>query len=369
MPRHGARIVRGSRDRRAHERAVREHQGGSRGTPRPRPHLPDRAPGDEPGGRRLAAHDVPGARYAPAVLLRHVLPARAALRHAGIPRGARESRRFLQDAPRRPQGVRRQAGRRARAVAATHGFVGRGVIERTPADGACDAAARIRRQFRRLRRGPQVPASGQPRAAAAHLARFGRKRRARPAGALHGDADADAHGRRRPVRPAGRRLLPLFRRPVLDDSALREDAVRQRAAARRVRAGCRRHRRAAVPPRHRRNGRLAAARPALARGRLLLDAGCGFRRPRGQVLRLDTGRGARPARRRAVRAFRPALRPRPRRELRGPVAPAHVQVDRRHRDRPAARRGHGRNPHRRSAGAAARGAKCSASGRVATRRS
>ena len=38
--------------------------------------------------------------------------------------------------------------------------------------------------------------------------------------------------RGRPLRPARRRLLPLFRRRVLDDPALREDAVRQRAAAR-----------------------------------------------------------------------------------------------------------------------------------------
>ena len=63
------------------------------------------------------------------------------------------------------------------------------------------------------------------------------QRRAGPAGALHGDPDAAAHGRRRHQRPAGRRLLPLLRRCALDDPALREDAVRQRRAARGVRGG------------------------------------------------------------------------------------------------------------------------------------
>ena len=46
---------------RAHERAVREHQGRSRGAARPRPHLPARAPDADAARRRLAADDVPDA--------------------------------------------------------------------------------------------------------------------------------------------------------------------------------------------------------------------------------------------------------------------------------------------------------------------
>ena len=45
-------------------------------------------------------------------------------------------------------------------------------------------------------------------------------------------ADAAHDGRRRHLRPARRRLLPLQRRRALDDPALREDALRQRPAAR-----------------------------------------------------------------------------------------------------------------------------------------
>ena len=56
-----------------------------------------------------------------------------------------------------------------------------------------------------------------------------------------GDAEAlaivrttlDAHGRWRHPRSAGRRLLPLLRRCRMDDPAFREDALRQRPAARR----------------------------------------------------------------------------------------------------------------------------------------
>ena len=55
---------------------------------------------------------------------------------------------------------------------------------------------------------------------------------ARSARAVHGDTHAHAHGRGRHVRPARRRLRALLGRPVLDDSALRKNAVRQRRAAR-----------------------------------------------------------------------------------------------------------------------------------------
>ena len=76
VPRHGARVLRGRRDRRAHERALRVRQGRPRGAPRRRRALHGRRAGhDRP--RRLAAERLPHAR-AGAVLRRHLLPARAA---------------------------------------------------------------------------------------------------------------------------------------------------------------------------------------------------------------------------------------------------------------------------------------------------
>ena len=84
-------------------------------------------------------------------------------------------------------------------------------------------------------------------------------------------------------------------------AALREDALRQRAAGARLPA-----RLAAVRPRGpaahgRGDARLAAARDDRARGRLLLGAGRRLRGRRGQVLRVVHGRAARGARRRRRR--------------------------------------------------------------------
>ena len=78
---------------RADERAVRQHQGRSRGAPRCRRDLHERDPG--PGrGRRLAAVGVLLARW-PAVLPRHLLPDRAAVRPPELSRHARRDVRRL----------------------------------------------------------------------------------------------------------------------------------------------------------------------------------------------------------------------------------------------------------------------------------
>ena len=61
VPRDGARVVRGPGGRRGDERALRQHQGRSRGAARPRPDLPDRARAAHAAHRRLAADDVPDA--------------------------------------------------------------------------------------------------------------------------------------------------------------------------------------------------------------------------------------------------------------------------------------------------------------------
>ena len=121
----------------------------------------------------------------------------------------------------------------------------------------------------------------------------------------------DAHGGRRPVRPARRRLLPLLGRRALGDPAFREDAVRQRAAAGGVRRGGGRDRRAAVR-RHRRAYRgLAAARAARwccrpRRRRPVLEPGRRLGRPRRALLRLGSRGGAsRRSRRRNGAVFAP----------------------------------------------------------------
>ena len=73
--------------------ALRLDQGRPGGAPRPRRHLHGRRAGDD-GPRRMADVGVPHARR-PAVLRRHVLPARAASRDALVPPGADGDRRSM----------------------------------------------------------------------------------------------------------------------------------------------------------------------------------------------------------------------------------------------------------------------------------
>ena len=111
-----------------------------------------------------------------------------------------------------------------------------------------------------------------------------------PAGARRaGDAAADPapDGGRRHLRPGRRRLRALLGRRALARAALREDALRQRAAGPRVPARVPGLGRAAVPARVRGDARLGDARVAPGRGRLRLVFGRGLRGRRGEVLRLD----------------------------------------------------------------------------------
>ena len=110
VPRHGTRVVRARADRALPERPVRRDQGRSRGASRPRPGLHGRGPGDD-RRRRLADVRLPDARRA-AVLRRHLLPGRAAPRHAVVPPGPRGGRPGVARAARRGRGRRRPARRR-----------------------------------------------------------------------------------------------------------------------------------------------------------------------------------------------------------------------------------------------------------------
>ena len=111
------------------------------------------------------------------------------------------------------------------------------------------------------------------------------------------------------VRPGRRRLPPLLGRRPLARAALREDALRQRAARARVPARLARHRRRPLPRDRRRDDRVHAARAAPARGRLRLGAGRGHGRRRGPDVHVDGGRGRAGRAARAVRA-RPLDHPR-----------------------------------------------------------
>ena len=90
---------------------------------------------------------------------------------------------------------------------------------------------------------------------------------------IDGRADLRRDGPRRHLRPAGRRIRPLQRRRRLGGAALREDALRQRPAARGLHPLVAAHPRTRWPSGWWPRRRLAAARDADARGRLRREPG------------------------------------------------------------------------------------------------
>ncbi len=228
-----------------------------------------------------------------AVLLRHLLPADPAARHAVVPPAARRRSPSLERAARRGGGRRaadrrttRRAGRRRvpatarsrrprscsttplRALAATYdarrgGFGGAPSSRRRWCWSSCCATTR-------------APVTRTPlRMVERHL---------------RGD------GPRRHLRPARRRLRAVLGRRGLGGAALREDAVRQRPAAAGLHAPVAGDRLGAGPPGRPGDRRLHAPRPAHRRGRVRLGAGRRHRRAwRGRPTsgRRAAGRGAR----------------------------------------------------------------------------
>ena len=204
-----------------------------------------------------------------------------------------------QDAARRRPAPGRRGGRGDRRRAG----------RRRPVDAAHRRAARrrgrparqgVRRHERRVRRRAEVPAAHEPALPAAPPPAHRRGDATwRSSGTRRGD------GPRRHLRPARRRLRALLGRRSLDRAALREDAVRQRAAAAGLHAPVAADRRPAGAARRRRDRRVPGPRPRHPGGRLRLGAGRGHRRRRGADLRVDAGPADRGARRRRRRRARP----------------------------------------------------------------
>ena len=174
--------------------------------------------------------------------------------------GARRRRRRLGRAPRGDPRAGRAHGRSGCAAARCSSRPSE------PMDAATldDAVAALRRPFDSVHGGW----GGAPKFPAASVIEFLLRRGEHADGAPH--AALDGLGRHQ--RPGRRRLRALHRRRHLDRPALREDALRQRAARARVPARLAGQRRPAAAAHRRGDARVGAARDARARGRLLLSA-------------------------------------------------------------------------------------------------
>ena len=340
VPRHGARVLRGRRDRRAHERALRLRQGRPRGAPRRRRDLHGGRAGDD-RPRRLAAERLHHAR-AGAVLRRHVLPARAAPRHARA--GRRCSAAVAEGvgaAARRDPRAERGDGRAAvgrRAAAARRAAAGRGRARRRRRAAARDASTRSTAAGAARRSSPP-PRRSSSCCAAARRPMALQTLRSMASGGIN---DQIGGGFARYSVDATW-TVPHFEKMLYDNALL----------ARAYLHGWQVSRRSDPAPHRRGDARLGAARDDRARGRLLLGARRRLRGRRGQVLRLDDRRAARRARRRRRRRARLVRRERAR-QLRGHE---HPRVARRR----ARARGARADPRR-----AARGARASACARAST---
>ena len=186
--------------------------------------------------------------------------------------------------------------------------------------------------------GPR-PSSPRPRALApAPPPPANRRRRTRSAMVTQ---DPRRHGAGRHVRPRRRRLRALLHRRALAGAALREDAVRQRAARARLPGGLPGHGRCLLRADRPRDARLRPARDDRPRGRLLLRDRRRLRGRGGKVLRLDAGRGGGGPGPRRGRPVLRLLRHHRRRQLGGQEHPEHAA----HAERVAARLGvAGRRP-------------------------
>ena len=164
VPRHGARVVRRSRDRRADERTVRQRQGRPRGAARRRRRLHASGAGAH-RARRLAHERVvhPGRTT---VLRRHVLPERRSARDAVVRARVRGGCRGLARTPGRGPRARGTAHRGDRRTGHAARRPGR-LLAAAVARGLRQRRRRVRAELRRFRFGAQVPAVDDARVPAA----------------------------------------------------------------------------------------------------------------------------------------------------------------------------------------------------------
>ncbi len=251
VPRDEPRVVRQPRDRAPHQRPLRGDQGRPAAAARRRRRLHDRHPGHEQRPGWLAHDGVPdarlGSRSSPAPTSRPRAPAGDAVVQPGA---AGDGRRLA----RQPRPADR-LGRLHRPDAVGTERRGRREGSR-PARGRRRDREGLRPDPRRLRERPEVPRTDPARRAAGQ---------GRPQVAGDRPAQPRVDGPRRHLRPGRRRLPPLLGRPGLGGAALREDALRQRAPARHLRARLAAHRRPRRgPPRAVRAHRLRHRRMARA---------------------------------------------------------------------------------------------------------
>ena len=232
VPRHGARILRGRRSGRAHERNLRFGEGGQGGAPRHRQRLHDRLPHALGGKLRVApqcGHD-PGGR---AVFRGDLHTEGEPLRKGRDGRARSENTRAL---GREKGGGRefRPPDNRGGAPRGRHS--GRG---RTRRPGRKDPRARLRLfslhfrpRRRRVRTGSQVSHSAQP-----HVPHETPREDRKDGVPRHGGKNPRGHGKGRSVRPRGLRFSQVFHRFGLARSPLREDALRPGASVHRLHRG------------------------------------------------------------------------------------------------------------------------------------
>ena len=328
-----ARVVRGRGDRRAPERALRLHQGRSRGAPRRRRRLHERRAGlTGGGGWPMSVWLTAGPR---AVLRRHLLSAarwdRGARRH-GLPDLARRAVRQLYrkdparvarrggagwrpTGPARPRGSRgaRRRPRRRPRIAGALPTRGPSPAPRTLLKRAFDTSPRRLPAAR-----PSFPRAVPVRAAAALPPRApATRRRSRmatltlekmAAGGIYDQLGGGFH------RYCHRRawLVPHFEKMLYDNALLAVAYLEAFQVTGRARLRARRAR----------DARLRPARDDRARRRLLLGDRRRLRGRGGEVLRLDAGRDCAALLGRDARSLHSRTTASPPGELRGPQHPA-----------------------------------------------
>ena len=221
VPRHGARVFRGPSRGGSPAGPVRRDQSGPGGAPGPRRGLHGRH--GRPHRQRRLADDRAAHARGPPVLGRDVPaqepPARPPRRRLG----------GLAHAARADRGQRRADLGRAGSCCPHGHRVGRSGTGRPSRAGASGGHGKRAISTRAAAVSGARRSSRRRWSWSGCCAHHGRTGSAAAAG--HGRRHVRGHGARRDVRPARRRVRPVQRRRRLGRAALREDALRQRAAA------------------------------------------------------------------------------------------------------------------------------------------